>query len=175
MRRVAFSGGSDAISGERPLILAIVRQESAFSTDAQSSVGARGLMQLMPGTAAQLARQMKIKKFDQKRLTKDPGFNLTLGRAYLGQLVERFDGSYVLGVASYNAGASRVAEWVRLYGDPRDKATDVVDWIETIPFDETRNYVLRVMENLQVYRHRLGHTREPELQLAQDLARGAQP
>jgi len=64
---------------------------------------------------------------------------------------------------------------VRLYGDPRDKATDVVDWIETIPFDETRNYVLRVMENLQVYRHRLGHTREPELQLAQDLARGAQP
>jgi soluble lytic murein transglycosylase len=160
---------------EPELVLAVVRQESGFSPDVVSPAGAMGLMQLMPSTAAQLARQMKIKKFDKKRLTKDPGFNLTLGRAYLGQLVERFDGSYVLGVASYNAGASRVAEWVRLYGDPRDKATDVIDWIETIPFDETRNYVLRVMENLQVYRHRLGHTREPELQLAQDLARGAQP
>jgi soluble lytic murein transglycosylase len=160
---------------EPELVLAVVRQESGFAPEVVSPAGAMGLMQLMPGTAAELARQLKIKKFDKKRLTKDPNFNLTLGRTYLGQLVEKFDGSYVLGVASYNAGATRVAEWVRLYGDPRDKNTDVVDWIETIPFNETRNYVLRVMENLQVYRHRLGHTHEPELQLAQDLARGAQP
>jgi soluble lytic murein transglycosylase len=163
------------VGPEAELVLAVIRQESGFAPDAVSPAGAMGLMQLMPSTAAQLARQMKIKKFDKKRLTKDPGFNLTLGRAYLGQMVERFDGSYVLAVASYNAGAARVAGWVRLYGDPRDKSTDVVDWIETIPFNETRNYVLRVMENLQVYRHRLGHTHEPELQLAQDLARGAQP
>ena len=131
-------------------------------------------MQLMPSTARIVARGNGM-SYDRSALTSDATYNITLGASHLSALVDEFNGSYVLAVASYNAGASRVAEWVRLYGDPRDKATDVVDWIETIPFDETRNYVLRVMENLQVYRHRLGHTREAELQLAQDLARGAQP
>jgi soluble lytic murein transglycosylase len=158
---------------EPELVLAVVRQESAFAVGAVSPAGALGLMQLMPSTAKEMARQLKIKKFDARRLTKDPSFNLTLGSAYLRQLVQKFDGSYVLAVAAYNAGGSRVSEWTRLYGDPRDKTVDVVDWIETIPFDETRNYVLRVLENLQVYRHRLGGaSHEVELQLAQDLTRG---
>jgi soluble lytic murein transglycosylase len=158
---------------EPELVLAVVRQESGFAVNAVSPAGALGLMQLMPGTAKDMARQLKVKKYDPSLLTRDPNFNMLLGRAYLGQLVQKFDGSYVLAVAAYNAGGSRVAEWTRLYGDPRDKAVDVVDWIETIPFDETRNYVLRVLENLQVYRHRLGRRgHEVELQLAQDLTRG---
>jgi soluble lytic murein transglycosylase len=157
---------------EPELVLAVARQESGFSATAVSPAGALGLMQLMPSTAKEMARQLKV-KYDQRRLTRDPNLNLALGRAYLGRLVQKFDGSYVLAVAAYNAGGSRVAEWTRLYGDPRDKSVDVVDWIETIPFDETRNYVLRVLENLQVYRHRLGgHSHDVELQLAQDLTRG---
>jgi soluble lytic murein transglycosylase len=138
---------------EAALILAIIRQESEFSKDVVSPAGAVGMMQLMPSTAKRVAGKLKI-KFNSKRLVDDQ-FNIKLGRAYLGDLLHTFDGSYVLSVASYNAGPSRVQQWMQQYGDPRDSGVDVVDWIESIPFDETRNYVQRVMENLQVYRNRL--------------------
>jgi soluble lytic murein transglycosylase len=139
---------------EAAFVLGLIRQESAFNAAAQSPAGAMGLMQLMPDTAAQMARQMKISKFKPAQLT-DPKVNVTLGRAYLDKLVDRFNGSYVLATAAYNAGPGRVRDWIDQYGDPREADTDVVDWIESIPFDETRNYVQRVMENLQVYRSRL--------------------
>jgi soluble lytic murein transglycosylase len=140
---------------EPAFVLGLIRQESAFNARAVSPAGAMGLMQLMPETAKQTAKQIKIGKFKESRLTEDPKFNVTLGRAYLDKMVDRFDGSYLLATAAYNAGPSRVRQWIDTYGDPRDGDVDVVDWIETIPFDETRNYVQRVMENLQVYRSRL--------------------
>jgi soluble lytic murein transglycosylase len=140
---------------ENAFVLGLIRQESAFNAQAQSPAGALGLMQLMPDTAQQMAHKMNIAKFKAARLTTDPKFNVTLGRAYLDNLVDRFDGSYLLATAAYNAGPGRVRQWMDQYGDPRQADTDVVDWIESIPYDETRNYVQRVMENLQVYRSRL--------------------
>jgi soluble lytic murein transglycosylase len=157
---------------ESAFVLGLIRQESAFNAAAVSPAGAMGLMQLMPETAKQTAKKMKIGKFKESRLTDDPKFNVTLGRAYLDAMVERFGGSYLLATAAYNAGPSRVRQWIDTYGDPRDGDVDVVDWIESIPFDETRNYVQRVMENLQVYRSRLtkGASR---LALDDDLRRSA--
>jgi len=140
---------------EPAFVLGLIRQESAFNAQAVSPAGAMGLMQLMPDTARQIGKQIKVAKFQDGRLTADPKFNVTLGRAYLDKLVDRFGGSYVLATAAYNAGPNRVRQWMDTYGDPREADTDVVDWIESIPFDETRNYVQRVMENLQVYRSRL--------------------
>jgi soluble lytic murein transglycosylase len=140
---------------EAAFVLGLIRQESAFNAQAVSPAGAMGLMQLMPDTASALAKKMKVAKFKAARLTDDPKFNVTLGRAYLDNLVDRFGGSYLLATAAYNAGPNRVRQWMDTYGDPRQADTDVVDWIESIPFDETRNYVQRVMENLQVYRSRL--------------------
>ncbi len=140
---------------EPAFVLGLIRQESAFNAQAQSPAGALGLMQLMPDTAQQMASKMKLGKFKTSRLTADPKFNVTVGRGYLDNLVDRFDGSYLLATAAYNAGPGRVRQWIDQYGDPRQADTDVVDWIESIPFDETRNYVQRVMENLQVYRSRL--------------------
>ena len=140
---------------ERPLVLAMTRQESAFDREAVSKAGAMGLMQLMPGTASQVARELQV-PYSASRLLSDARYNLTLGKAYLGGLLDSFSGSYVLAVASYNAGPARVRQWVRDYGDPRTKGVDVVDWVESIPFGETRNYVQRVLENLQVYRLRMG-------------------
>jgi len=140
---------------ENAFVLGLIRQESAFNAQAQSPAGALGLMQLMPDTAQQMAKKMGVAKYKTARLTTDPKFNVTLGRAYLDNLVDRFDGSYVLATAAYNAGPGRVRQWIDQYGDPRRADTDVVDWIESIPYDETRNYVQRVMENLQVYRSRL--------------------
>ena len=154
---------------ERPVVYAIARQESAFNPAAVSSAGARGLLQLMPATARETAKKAGL-PYNQGRLTSDPAYNATLGATYLGDLVARFDGSYVMSFAAYNAGASRVAEWVKRYGDPRDPRVDVVNWIELIPFTETRNYVQRIMENLQVYRARLG---APALTIEADLRRGA--
>jgi soluble lytic murein transglycosylase len=150
-------------------VLAIMRQESAFEIDAVSPAGARGLMQLLPSTAKHVASQLKL-RYDKDRLTTDPQYNITLGRAYMDELVQDFRGSYVLAIASYNAGPSRAVEWIHEFGDPRDYGIDVVDWIESIPFAETRNYVQRVFENLQVYRHRLGDT-QVALSLEQDLSR----
>lgn len=155
---------------ERPLVLATIRQESAFEADAVSRVGARGLMQLMPGTAKGVARQLGLSP-DIGLLTRDPQHNVRLGSAYLGGLLDDFDGSYVLAIASYNAGPGRARAWIRDNGDPRRADVDVVDWIEQIPIDETRNYVQRVLENLQVYRQRLGGTQLAET-LERDLRRG---
>jgi soluble lytic murein transglycosylase len=123
----------------------------------------------MPATAQQVAKNVGL-PYSKPRLTSDPGYNATLGAAHLGDLVKSFSGSYVMTFAAYNAGASRVAQWVKDHGDPRDPSVDVVNWIELIPFTETRNYVQRVMENLQVYRARLG---APALRIEADLHRGA--
>lgn len=137
---------------EAALTLAIIKQESAFDQRAQSSAGALGLMQLMPSTARPLAKSVGIKKLDEKKLLADASLNMRLGRLYLDQMIQRFGGSYIMAVAAYNAGPSRVRDWSNLYGDPRSPEIDAVDWIENIPFNETRNYVMRVMENLQIYR-----------------------
>lgn len=140
---------------ERPLVLAMTRQESGFDQSAVSRAGALGMMQLMPATAKNLAKTLEM-PFSQKRLLSDRRYNIILGRAYLKGLIERYNGSYVLAVAAYNAGPARVSQWVHDLGDPRAKDTDVIDWVESIPFNETRTYVQRVLENLQVYRLRLG-------------------
>jgi soluble lytic murein transglycosylase len=152
---------------EPALVLGVIRQESAFDVGAVSSAGARGLMQLLPGTAKGVAKQAGV-KYAQKRLSTDPSYNITLGRAYLDELLSRFGGSYVLTAAAYNAGPNRVRDWIATYGDPRQRSTDVIDWIESIPFDETRNYVMRILENTQVYRARLNDG-QANLRIAQDL------
>jgi len=140
---------------EQALTLAIIRQESNFDKDARSRVGARGLMQLMPATARQVARGLKI-PYVLSRLTAEPDFNLRVGSSYLQAQLEAFGGSYVLAVAAYNAGPHRVTQWLKERGDPRNPDIDMIDWIERIPFAETRNYVQRVLEALHVYRLRLG-------------------
>jgi soluble lytic murein transglycosylase len=144
------------ISGSgKALAYAIARQESEFNVGAISSAGARGLLQLMPGTAKQLAKKAGM-TFSQARLTSDAGYTATLGSAFLGEQLDRFSGSYVLTFAGYNAGPNRAAQWVAKYGDPRGKDVDaVVDWIERIPYTETRSYVQRVMENYEVYKMRI--------------------
>ncbi|TJX76085.1 MAG: lytic transglycosylase domain-containing protein, partial [Mesorhizobium sp.] len=113
------------------------------------------LLQLMPGTAKQLAKKAGL-QFSQTRLTTDAGYNATLGSAFLGEQLDRFNGSYVLTFAGYNAGPARASQWVSKYGDPRGKDIDaVVDWVERIPYTETRSYVQRVMENYEVYKMRI--------------------
>ncbi len=153
---------------EKSVVYAVARQESAFNPAAVSHAGARGLLQLMPGTAKMVAKAAGV-PYSLQRLTSDPGYNATLGAAHLGDLVGDFNGSYIMAFAAYNAGKSRVVQWVQQYGDPRDPSVDAIDWIERIPFTETRNYVMRCTENLQVYRARLG---EPALVINRDLHRG---
>lgn len=137
------------------LAYAIARQESEFNVGAISSAGAHGLLQLMPGTAEEVAKKVGL-PFSKIRLTTDAGYNATLGAAFLGQQLSRFGGSYVLTFIGYNAGPRRADQWIRRYGDPRGKDLDaVIDWIERIPYAETRAYVQRVMENYQVYKMRL--------------------
>ncbi|WP_378943581.1 lytic transglycosylase domain-containing protein [Mesorhizobium sp. ANAO-SY3R2] len=142
----------------KALAYAIARQESEFNVSAVSGVGARGLLQLMPGTAKEVAKKAGM-AYSADRLTSDAGYNATLGAAFLGEQLGRFNGSYILTFAGYNAGPSRATQWIERYGDPRGKDIDtVVDWIERIPFAETRSYVQRVMENYQVYKMRLSGT-----------------
>ncbi len=136
---------------EPALVLSVMRQESEFYPRARSSVGALGLMQLMPATARQTAKGMGL-PFNRERLTEDPDYNVRLGQAYLNELLARFNGSYILALAAYNAGPSRAESWIKLFGDPRDPKVDPVNWIERIPFSETRNYVQRILESLVVYR-----------------------
>lgn len=143
---------------EKALLLGLMRQESAFDPEALSWAGARGLMQVMPATARLVARRLNL-PFSRQRLLNDPDYNLTIGTAYLAQVLEDFEGSYVLALAAYNAGPSRARRWLRDHGDFRKGEIDVVDWIEMIPFDETRDYVQRVIENLQMYRAILGKGR----------------
>ncbi len=162
---VALPSGGNV---EPALLFAIVRQESAFDHDAVSPAGAEGLMQLMPATASFMASRLQL-PFSALRLTTDGLYNLTLGRSYLEQLINDFGGSYVLAIGAYNAGPGRVRQWLAEYGDPRGGKIDMVDWIETIPIDETRLYVQRVLENLQVYRGQIG--RNSAFSLVSDLAR----
>ena len=110
-------------------------------------------MQLMPATAKRMAKLLDL-DYKTDRLTEDPSFNITLGREYLTKLLDRWDGEEALTIASYNAGPTRVRQWINEYGDPRDPDVDLVDWIEMIPYSETRNYVQRVMEGTYVYRRR---------------------
>jgi soluble lytic murein transglycosylase len=155
-------------SVDKAVIYAIARQESAFHTGAVSRAGALGLLQLLPGTAKQMARKAGV-SYSKAKLTSDAAYNATLGAQFLDHLFEQYNGSYVMTFAAYNAGPSRVAQWTQRFGDPRDPNVDVVNWIEMIPFTETRNYVQRIMENMQVYRARLG---SPALTIDKDLRRG---
>ena len=141
-----------AHSADLASIYAVARQESEFVWHAASGAGAKGLMQILPSTAASTARRAGV-PYDYARLLVDPAFNTQLGAAFLGQVMEDLDGSPQMAFAAYNAGPGRVAQWVAAYGDPRNGA-DPVDWVERIPFDETRDYVQRVSENLGVYRQR---------------------
>ena len=139
---------------EPALTMAIARQESELNIEAISPAGARGLMQLMPGTAKKVTGWLNM-PYSKDRLTQDWQYNATLGQTYLARRLDQFGGSVAMAAAAYNAGAGRVDQWVERYGDPRAPGVDVVDWIETIPFRETRNYVQRVLEGLQVYRNRI--------------------
>lgn len=138
---------------EWALIHGIIRQESAFDVDALSPAGARGLMQLMPGTAKETAHKAGI-GYDSGWLTSRPDYNIRLGAIYISKMLDRFDNSYPLAIAAYNAGPGRVNEWLKENGDPRKGEVDMIDWIEMIPVAETRNYVQRVLEGVYIYRHK---------------------
>jgi soluble lytic murein transglycosylase len=137
--------------------LGLIRQESSFDIGAVSPSGARGLMQLMPFTAQAVAKQMGTAT-SLPTLTSDPAHNMRLGTAYLREMLDRFDNSLPLAVAAYNAGPHRVDQWLAENGDPRVGPIDMLDWIELIPINETRNYVQRVLENVVIYRARRGET-----------------
>lgn len=165
------SGATQPGRPEPALVLSIIRQESEFDPRARSSADARGLMQLLPRTARMTASREGL-PFQVSWLMDDPAYNMTLGSAFLETLLREWNGSYVLTIASYNAGPGRAREWIEDWGDPRRSDADVVDWVELIPFSETRNYVQRVLENVQVYRHRLAGQPTP-IQIEQDLRRGS--
>ncbi|MBB5518784.1 lytic transglycosylase domain-containing protein [Amphiplicatus metriothermophilus] len=152
------------------IILGLSRQESEFNPRAYSRAGARGLMQLLPSTAQITARKEGL-PYSRSALLDDPVYNMIIGAAHLSHLMEKYDGSWVMTLAAYNAGANRVEEWIERYGDPRAPGVDPVDWVEQIPFSETRNYVQRVFENAQVYRSRLTQSAIAG-RLAADLERG---
>ena len=154
---------------EPAAVFGITRQESGFDPRVRSGAGAQGMMQIMPATAKSTARRIGI-AFEPHRMS-DPDYNMRIGSAYLGHMINGFGGSYVLAAAAYNAGPGRPAAWVSFCGDPRSPGTDPLDFIECIPFAETRNYVMRVLENIQVYRARLNGGSAP-LTLSQDLRRG---
>ncbi|MDR3511077.1 MAG: transglycosylase SLT domain-containing protein [Caulobacteraceae bacterium] len=156
-------------AAEAAMVFGITRQESGFDPYVRSPVGARGMMQLMPRTAEVIARRIG-EPYGAGRLD-DPDYNMRLGASYLGHMINNFSGSYVLAAAAYNAGPGRPAEWVGYCGDPRTSSVDPVDFIECIPFSETRNYVMRVLEAAEVYRARLNGGAAP-LNLAADLKRG---
>ena len=153
---------------EQPLVLGVTRQESSFDSLARSGPGARGMMQLMPATAAITARRAGLGAGSLD----DPDYNMKVGSLFLGQLVDQFSGSYVMAAAAYNAGPGRPTLWVTTCGDPRNASTDPLDFIECIPFSETKDYVMRVLEATQVYRARLNGGAAP-ITLEADLKRGA--
>ncbi|MGH1350102.1 MAG: lytic transglycosylase domain-containing protein [Methyloligellaceae bacterium] len=154
---------------EKAFSFAIARQESEFNTKIVSHVGARGVMQVMPATAKIIARRYKI-KYSKKKLSTDPSYNVSLGAIYITERLRGESGSYIKSIAGYNAGPGRVRQWVRKIGDP-SRNIDPIDWIERIPFRETRNYVKKVLANMQVYRALLGNPKIA-LQLRKDLYRG---
>ncbi|HEX6866771.1 MAG TPA: lytic transglycosylase domain-containing protein [Caulobacteraceae bacterium] len=154
---------------EAAFVLSISRQESNFYPYARSGADARGMMQLLPSTAKLVARKIG-EPYSLDRLY-EPGYNMKLGSSYLGGLVDQFSGSYIMAAAGYNAGPGRPTQWTSYCGDPRGAATDPIDYIECIPFSETRNYVMRTLETTQVYRARLAGGKTP-LRLSADLNRG---
>jgi peptidoglycan lytic transglycosylase len=155
---------------EPGIVYAIARQESSFNPRAISSARALGLMQVTPAAGRSVANKFGV-PYDEKRLLDDQTYNVQLGAAELGDLIKYYRGSYILAFVGYNAGRGRVKDWIAKYGDPRDPKIDPIDWVERIPFSETRNYVQRVLENLQVYRVRLGAG--SKLLIEADLRRGA--
>ncbi|HDL16298.1 MAG TPA: lytic transglycosylase domain-containing protein, partial [Rhizobiales bacterium] len=157
---------------EPALLYALSRQESEFNPVAKSPVGARGLMQIMPGTARAIARQNKV-RYHRSKLTKDPSYNVMLGAAHLADLLASYNGSYILTLVAYNAGGGRVRSWTKEFGDPRAKNVDAIDWVERIPFTETRNYVKKILTGLQIFRSRLNGP-GGALRILSDLNRGQQ-
>lgn len=139
---------------EWALAHAIIRQESAFDFEAKSPAGARGLMQLMPGTAHDMARELNI-PHKTSWLTTNTQHNIKLGAAYMQKMLDRYNGSYPMAIAAYNGGPGRVDRWIEDFGDPRTGEIDLIDWMELIPIYETRNYVQRVLENVHIYRLKL--------------------
>ena len=154
---------------ELALTLSITRQESGFDPLIRSPVGARGMMQVMPATAQIVARQIGVSY--SAGMLDDPDYNMRLGQTYISQMLNQFSGSYPLAIAAYNAGPGRPTQWVGFCGDPRGAGTDPIDFVECIPFSETRNYVMRVMEGAQVYRARLNNG-TAKITISQDLAKG---
>ncbi len=136
------------------LFHSIIRQESGFDEQAISPAGAKGLMQLMPAVAKEIAKKMKI-HYHEDDLTRKPDKNALIGTEFLSKLLDRFNGDIVLAIASYNAGEGRIRKWIKEFGDPRKEEVDTIDWIEMIPFEETRSYVHRVLEAIPLYEHGL--------------------
>jgi soluble lytic murein transglycosylase len=161
------------IPPEPALVLGIVRQETEFDPDAVSGAGARGIMQLMPSSARHDAQVAGI-DYRPQALTGDATYSMQLGMAELSGYLSDWGGSYILSAAAYNAGPGNVRKWIAQFGDPRDSRTDPIDWIEEIPFSETRNYVQRVIENMEVYRNRLSGRDEP-LRILADIYRPNAP
>ena len=162
---------------DRCVVYSIARTESGFNQRDRSPANAVGLMQVTPEAGRDTAKRFGI-AYDWNRLVSDPVYNTQMGAAEVGALLKEYRGSYVMAFAGYNAGRGRVAEWVAKHGDPRDPKVDAVDWVERIPFSETRNYVQRVMENLQVYCARFGAstaTVEPNLHRAASVGSRANP
>ncbi|HWU03716.1 MAG TPA: transglycosylase SLT domain-containing protein, partial [Novosphingobium sp.] len=149
-REPAFPLIPTPVGANWTVVHAIARQESQFSQNAQSRTGALGLMQLMPATAADQSRKLGL-PYSPGGLTADPLYNMTVGDAYFQRLLTSFDGSYPLAIAAYNAGPGNVRKWLAANGDPRTGAVEWVEWIERIPYSETRNYVAHVMENMVTY------------------------
>ncbi|MBV9562445.1 MAG: lytic transglycosylase domain-containing protein, partial [Bradyrhizobium sp.] len=141
---------------DRSVIYSVARTESAFNQRDKSAASAVGLMQVTPEAGRDTAKRFGV-EYDWDRMVSDPVYNTQMGAAELAALMQEYRGSEIMTFAGYNAGRGRVRDWVKQYGDPRDAAVDAVDWVERIPFAETRNYVQRVIENLQVYRVRFGH------------------
>ena len=166
-----FSGPGNA--PDTAFVLAIIRQETEFDPAAISSAGARGLMQLMPDSARRNAGRAGV-AYLPNQLLSDPAYNMKLGMVELAENLASYEGSYLLTAAAYNAGRGNVNKWIRLYGDPRSPVVDPLDWIEEIPFAETRNYVQRVLENMQVYRNRISG-RDEHLRILADLYRPRAP
>jgi soluble lytic murein transglycosylase len=154
---------------DNAMLFAIIRQESAFNPADWSAAQAMGLMQVTPVAGRDTCKRFGC-SYDVKRLKNDSPYNLQVGAAELGGVMQDYRGNYMLAFAAYNAGRGRVQEWIAKFGDPRDPKVDPVDWVERIPFMETRNYVQRVMENMQVYRARFG---DAPLTIETDLRRGA--
>jgi soluble lytic murein transglycosylase len=155
---------------ETAVVYAIARQESSFNPRDVSNANALGLMQVTPEAGRYIAKKFNV-SYDQKRLLNDNVYNMQIGAAELYDDISGYRGSYILAFAGYNAGRGRVKEWVERYGDPREPNVDPVDWVERIPFSETRNYVQRILENVQVYRARFGGG--TRLLIEADIRRGA--